>query len=112
MSELMISLVPADDTWSVINLLDNTQSFGKVVGGSILALVGLGVLIYALVKIMIKFLSDQSRDSWGKLIVAVLVGGAFMVGGITLAISLAEGGKQTIDDLGNSMVVLSSLRFF
>lgn len=100
-----IALIPADSQWSVLNLLENTRSFGALVGGSLIMLMGLVAVVYGVVKLLMKFMSDKDQGSWFKIIAMILVGGAFLVGGFNLAFSLAEGGKQTIDDLGNGLIL-------
>lgn len=101
------SLVSADSSWSILNLLDNANSLGEAIAAGVIMLMGLIALVYGIVKAMIKLMSQQNQDSWLKIGGAIIVGGAFMVGGFAMAQSIAAGGKQTIDDLGNGMIMFS-----
>ena len=100
------ALVPAD--FSITSLLENSTEMGKAIGGGIITLIGLVAVVFGVVKGIMKLFSEKEQMSWVKIIASILIGGAFMAGGITLAMSLAEGGKTTIEELGGGIIVLSS----
>lgn len=105
-------LLPSS-SWSILNLLDNTNSLGKVVAGGVLTLIGLITLVWGIVKILAKLMRYEFvsvSQSWPVMIGAVILGGALMVGGFSLALDIAEGGKQTVDDLGNAMILFLQVK--
>lgn len=96
--------------WDLVSFLNNAQSFLMIAGGALITLIGLLLVVWSVVYIGKKFLGSNSgqQDSWIKIVVMLLIGGALMTGGIVLVTSIAAGGKTTIEDLGNGMILMQS----
>ena len=88
-------------SWDLKSFLDNAGSYGKVVGGSLLSLMGLIGVIWGGVLLVKKLLSEQSRENWIKILALILIGGALMYGGLSLILNFARGGKDTVTKFGN-----------
>ena len=91
----------AGGSWNVTNLLTSLTSSAEGWGGLILTLIGtVGVIVCFLI-MGIKFFTNSFKDwSWFKLGLGVIVLGAMAFGGINLITSIAQGGYQTIRELG------------
>ena len=98
--------------WDLVSFFTNAKSYVTVLGGGFITLVGLIVLIVAVVFVAKKFLSGQQAgpgESWVKIVIMILVGGALMTGGIVLLTTLASGGQKTVTDLGGGFIVFQSI---
>ena len=95
--------------WDLVSFLENTDSYLNIVGGSLIGLLGLAVVIWAAVLIAKKFFGNaqSQQESWVKIIVMLIIGGALLWGGLALFVSLAEGGNKTIEELGGGCILLS-----
>lgn len=96
--------------WDLVSFLNNAQAYLMVAGGALITLIGLVLVVWSVVYIAKKFLGGNNgqQDSWIKIVVMLLIGGALMTGGIVLITSIAAGGKATIDDLGSGLILLQS----
>ncbi len=104
-------LTLAPGAWDLVSFFENAKDYVGVAGGAFISLLGLVLLVVAAFFIVRKFMGGQSaqQDSWVKIAVMILIGGALMVGGISLLTSIASGGEQTIKDLGGGVIHLSAL---
>lgn len=96
--------------WDLVSALNNAQAYLMVAGGALITLIGLVLVVWSVVYIGRKFLGGNNgqQDSWIKIVVMLLIGGALMTGGIVLITGIAAGGKATIDDLGSGMILFQS----
>ena len=93
--------------WDLKSFIENATEYARVIIGAIIVLLGVVAVGWAFYKGVSKLMGGQSaqQTSWGTVIVLFLVGGAAMVGGGALIFSIAQGGKQTIDELGGGMIL-------
>lgn len=103
--------------WDLGTFLQNATSTLKTWGNYLIILIGVVMIIVAVYQIA-KGLISHGRGqptNWFVAILLLIIGGALMVGGFTWVSGIAEGGKQTIDDLGNGSgsggIILPLLRF-
>lgn len=83
-------------------LLQNATNTGKAWGNWLLILLGVVLVVYAGWQIATGFMSHgKKQTNWFIVATALVVGGAFMVGGFGFLQNIAAGGKKTIDQLGN-----------
>lgn len=95
---------PVLGAFDIGTLLQNATKTAKTWGGYLIVLAGVVLIIYAAVKIVSGLMSHGKQQiSWPIVIVALLVGGAFSIGGLNFVSGIAEGGKKTIEDLGNGV---------
>lgn len=97
--------------WDVAAFLANAKSYGSVIGGGLITLLGLIIVIVAVVFIAKKFLGSGQggqEKSWVVIVIMIIVGGALLYGGITFVTDIASGGQKTISDLGGGFIVLNS----
>lgn len=106
-----LNLVPIlpKAAWDLKSFFDNAKDYGQLAGGSFLSLMGLVAVIWGGTLLLKKLMSQQSNESWLKIIGLIIIGGAIMATGITLITTIAAGGQTTIEDLGGGVVLLSSL---
>lgn len=88
--------------WDLIEFFTNGQSYAEKAGGAFLGLVGVFCLLFAAWKAFQKLTNEQSRESWGKVIALIALGGVLLFGGYQLIADLAEGGKDTVDNFGDN----------
>lgn len=107
--------IPALPTaaWDVVSFLTNAASYVKTGGGALLILMGIAALVWGGVLLLKKLMGgQQNQDSWVKIILMIIIGGAIAVGGFALVFTIGSGGKKTIDDLGGATFLLDSLPLF
>lgn len=94
--------------WDLLSFITNAKDYGQLIGGAIVTLIGLIILIVAVVFIAKKFLGNGQRDdkSWLIIVVMLLVGGAFITGGITFIMNISSGGQKTVEDLGTGGFIM------
>ena len=99
--------LPAAD-WNLVSLIENAKAYLGVAGGGLVTLIGLLIVIWAVVLIAKKFLGGQSSqgESWVKIALMIIIGGAILSGGLVLITDIASGGKTTIEELGGGFIVL------
>lgn len=101
---------PAPAAWDLASFLTNAADYVKIIGGGALILMGIAALVWGGVLLLKKLMGgQQNQDSWAKIILMVILGGAFAVGGFGLAFTIGSGGKKTIDDLGGATFLWDSL---
>lgn len=100
-------VIAAGGGWDLKSFLENSTDYLKLVGGLLIALIGLAGVIWAAVKIIGKLMGAQSaqQTSWGLVITLFIVGGAMMVGGGALVFDIAAGGQQTVRDMGGGTIL-------
>lgn len=99
--------------WDLKTFFENAGDYTQLIGGGFLALIGtIGVIYggYLLVKKLMA--GQQNQDSWVKIAALIIIGGALMATGASLIFTIAEGGQQTIEDLGGGMVLLQTFTPF
>lgn len=99
-------LAPA---FSIIDFLTNTQDMAKLIIGLVVALVGIVVMGWAVIQFLMKLVGSQSaqQKSWFLIAGAFFVGGAMAVGGSAWALmdNIGQGGRETLEELGNGFAV-------
>lgn len=96
--------------WDLASALTNATSYAKLVGGGFLTLMGVVGIIYGGFLLIKKLMAgQQNQDSWVKIVLLIIVGGALSVSGFSLIADIAAGGKTTIEDLGGSTIIVPLL---
>lgn len=90
------------ESWDLQSFLENSTDYLMIVGGALLALVGGAAVIWGFVNVMRKLFGGQSGQQiqWFTTILLIIVGGAFLVGGITVALNFASGAGDTVTGFG------------
>lgn len=97
-------LLPAQ--WDLENFLNNANDYAVLIGGAFLTLLGTVAVIYGGYLLIKKLMAgQQNQDSWVKIVLLIIIGGALMVSGFMLISEIATGGEQTIRDLGGGMLL-------
>ena len=104
----LIPILPKAE-WDLISFFQNANNYGQLAGGAFLSLMGVVAIIWGGTLLVKKLMSQQSQESWLKIILLILIGGALMASGFGLISTIAQGGQTTIEDLGGGVVLLSSL---
>lgn len=102
------AVIPALPTaaWDLNSFLENAGEFIKTAGGGLLVAMGLIALVWGGVLLLKKLMSgQQNQDSWIRIIMLMIIGGAIAVGGFSLIFTIGSGGKKTIEDLGGSTIL-------
>lgn len=95
--------------WDVVSFFENAGEFVKTAGGGLLIAMGLIALVWGGVLLLKKLMAgQQNQDSWIKIIMLMIVGGAIAVGGFSLIFTIGSGGKTTIEDLGGATFLFGS----
>ncbi|MCB5280366.1 hypothetical protein [Arthrobacter sp. ES1] len=107
--------IPALPTaaWDLASFLDNAAKYVKVIGGGALILMGIAAMVWGGILLTKKLMAgQQNQDSWVKIVLMIIIGGAIAVGGFPLVFTIGSGGKKTIDDLGGATFFWDSLPLF
>ena len=98
---------PLVAAWDLKSFLVNATTNIKFLGGLVIVLIGTAAVIWGVYKFFAKLFGGQSaqQTSWVTVALLIIIGGAAMAGGGSLAFSIAEGGKKTIEDLGGGMIL-------
>lgn len=103
----LMNLVPG--AWDLQSFFENANSTAQTMGGAFLTLMGSIAVIYGGFLLIRKLMSgQQNQDSWVKIVLLIIIGGALMVSGFTLIRQIAEGGQGTIKDLGNATMLMGA----
>lgn len=97
--------------WDLASFLTNAKSYLGVIGGLLIALIGLAIVIWAVVLIAKQFFGSNQQGgggAWAKIVVMLIIGGAILGGGLVLVTNIATGGQRTIEELGGGFIVLGS----
>ena len=99
--------------WDAISFLENAKTYLTNGGGALLFLLGVAIVVWAGVLIAKKFFGSgqNQQESWGKIVLMLIIGGALSTGGITLILKIAQGGEQTITDLGGGFIIQNASSF-
>lgn len=75
-------------------------------GGAFIGVVGAIMLIWAAIQIATAFISHGrgGHTNWLMIILMIIIGGCFFAGGFGIMKTLADVGKQTLEDLSNGPV--------
>lgn len=109
----MTKLVNLALDFSIDTLLENSFKTIQTWGGYVMLIIGAAMLIVAIYQVAKGLMSHgQSQVSWPKVIMLFIFGGvilAFSAGGGSGAFNgianYAKGTKNTIDELGNAMIL-------
>ena len=105
------TLAPA--AWDLASFLTNAASYVKIIGGGALILMGIAALVWGGILLLKKLMGgQQNQDSWVKIILLIIIGGAISVGGFAMVFTIGSGGKKTIEDLGGATFLWDSLPAF
>lgn len=103
----LINLVPGQ--WDLQSFFQNANSTAQTMGNAFLILMGSIAVIYGGFLLIRKLMSgQQNQDSWVKIVLLIIIGGAIMVTGFSLLSTIAEGGQGTIKDLGNATMLMGA----
>lgn len=89
--------------FDIIAFLDNAAGYLKKIGHYVMVLAGVILVIVAVVQIA-KGLAGGRQVNWVMSIACLLVGGMLIFGGWNLATSIAQVGKDTIEELGGGQI--------
>ena len=97
--------------WDLMSLLSNTKTMVQTGGGLLLMLMGTAGLVWGGVLLIKKLMSHgqqgAQQHSWAMILILIMVGGAFAVGGFSLIQQIGSGGQKTITDLGTGAIVFN-----
>ncbi|MGH3976275.1 MAG: hypothetical protein ACRDS9_23570 [Pseudonocardiaceae bacterium] len=102
----------APGAWDLLSFLENANAYLQIAGGALLMLLGVACLIWGGVVCVKKLTASAqaaSQEHWSKIVVLILVGGAFMGGGWPLISKIGSGGEKTITELGGGTIVIGAL---
>lgn len=92
--------------WSLENLLGNSFNAAKSIGGLLLALMGIIGVIWGGVLLLKKLMAgERDQTSVMKIIMLLVIGGAFAFGGTSLIFDVARGSETTIRDIGEGTIL-------
>lgn len=92
--------------WDLKSALENATEYAQDIGGGFLMLLGVVAIIYGGYLLIKKLMAgQQNQDSWIKIVILIIVGGALFASGFTLISEIAKGGQQTIEDLGGATIL-------
>lgn len=99
--------VSADNNWDLETFFQNSTKYTQNVGGAFLALIGIAGLTWGGFLGVRKLMGGQQAqaDSWFKIVALIITGGAMLFGGMALLLNFAAGGKTTIENFGNGMIL-------
>lgn len=94
----------ANTNWSVENLLANGTTLAQTIGGALLGLLGTILIVWVGVLLFRKFISNEDQGpnkvGWGKIVMALIVGGLLLFGGYSIIRDVGGGLQTTITDMG------------
>lgn len=90
----------AGSKWSVGNFLQNSSKTLQKWGGYFVILMGVVMMIVGVYKVVKGLTSERAQVSWFKVLLLILVGGAFSVGGWNFVKMVSSGGHDSIKELG------------
>lgn len=102
---------PAPAAWDLLSFLENANAYIQIAGGALLMLLGVACLVWGgVVCVKTLFASPQSagKESWVKIVMLIVVGGAFMGGGWPLISKIGSGGEKTITELGGGTILIGA----
>lgn len=96
------NIKPKHSDWDLITFFKNGTNWGATAGGAFLALIGLVCIIIGGFKIAKKMMNPQQnqQESWVMAIGLLIFGGTLLFGGMSLLLSFARGGMDTVEGFG------------
>ena len=93
--------------WDLVTFLRNGTNWGSIAGGAFMGLVGLFCVITGGFKIAKQLMNpaQNQQESWVMHIGLLIFGGALLFGGMSLLLSFAKGGKDTVEGFGSGKQV-------
>lgn len=93
--------------WDLISAIQNSKNYTATFGGAVVGLIGFVIIIWAVFQLALKITGSEKgrQTSWFMVIFAIVVSGAMIYGGWQLIMSVAQGGHQTINDLGGGTIL-------
>ena len=88
--------------WDINSFLTNGKDYGTKIVAGVMALIGVAAIGYAAWMAFKKVTDERTQHTWGKALMALVLGGVLLFGGWKMVSNLAEGGKNTFDQFGNS----------
>lgn len=91
--------------WDLATFLTSAKTYLTTIGGGAISLAGLAGLIWGGILLFKKLMSgQQDQTAWSKIILLIILGGAFLTGGIVLLTKIGSGGQTTITQLGGGFI--------
>jgi uncharacterized membrane protein len=97
-------------TGALGDMLNNALSSFKTWGGVIIMIFGVVMLVMAAYKIFQKFNNAQAPDSWVKLALMILVGAAFLIGGLSVLEGFGQSGQDTLNEFNGAITPFIFMR--
>lgn len=89
--------------WDVGDFLNNVNKLAQDWGGRFLMLLGVVAVVYGVYQVVTGLMSHGKKQvAWPQVILTIIVGGGFMIGGFNLAKSVSSVGNKTIERLGKN----------
>lgn len=89
--------------WDVGDFLTNVNKLAQDWGGRFLMLLGVVAVIYGVYQVATGLMSHGKKQiAWPQVILTIIVGGGFMIGGFNLAAKVSSVGNKTIERLGHN----------
>ena len=109
MNAVLMNLAMAKGKWDITTFLTNVTKQLQTWGGLIIVLIGTVMIIWSIYKLATGLLGGGRQDvNRFKIEAAFLVGGAFVAAGAggawTFVQGIASGGKDTIENLGSTVM--------
>jgi len=93
----------ANGDWDVGDFLNNVNKLAQDWGGRFLMLLGVVAVVYGVYQVVTGLMSHGKKQvAWPQVILTIIVGGGFMIGGFNLAKSVSSVGNKTIERLGKN----------
>lgn len=112
-SEAMTRLMVLASGWSAKTLLEKMFSEGKTYLGLALGIFGLVLIGWSIYKFVGKFMQTQAsqQSSWFMILLAFMFGGLLLFGGVSMVMNIAQGAKESFEELGGGMILPYALTF-
>lgn len=88
-------------SWDIGSFLQNSSNTLKKWGGYLIILIGVVMVVISAYQVFTGLASHgKKQTNWFVVVLLLIIGGAFMIGGFDFVSRIAEGGQKTIEDLG------------
>lgn len=90
--------------WDLERFFNNATTYTQTIGGAFLALIGIAGIVWGGFLLVRKLMGGQQaqQDSWFKVVMLIIVGGAMLFGGMTILLKFAKGSNKTITNFGEN----------